>query len=266
MIGTSVRCLPAAVLLAATLAAAPGGGSARAQAVPEVIQPAQPAAADPWESVNRAVHGFNMLLTDWVAGPAASAYEQTVPTAVQAGVGNLFANLREPATAVSSLLQGDLANARTSAGRFAINSTAGIGGLYDVATGMGWVARREDAGTFLCHYGAPSGPYVVLPFLGPSTLRDAIGLAAVYGLGYGLLGDDLAPVYPAYVIADRAVSMLRRKTEAPADDHYQEQRKSYLRQRDSLCGEKAAPGPAAARPTPTPLPPERPAAMPSQPI
>jgi phospholipid-binding lipoprotein MlaA len=87
----------------------------------------------------------------------------------------VVSNLTEPLTAVSSLVQGDLENARTAAGRFIVNSTVGLGGIRDPATGYGMEQRREDVGQMLGAHGVPAGPHLVLPFIGPSNLRDAPG-------------------------------------------------------------------------------------------
>src|SRR3954452_11260889 len=108
---------------------------------------------DPWEALNRASFSFNAALAKIIAEPVTAAYQRAVPQPVQTGIGDFFTNLREPVTAVSSGLQGDFQNAGVSVGRFAINSTVGIVGLFDVATEMGWVSRPEDIGATLCSYG-----------------------------------------------------------------------------------------------------------------
>ncbi len=98
------------------------------------------------------------------------------PDPVQTGVGNFFSNLGEIRTTLNSLLQGKGANAGASTGRFLINSTVGVLGLFDVASHMDLTAREEDFGQTLAVWGVDSGPYLVLPLLGPSTLRDTGGL------------------------------------------------------------------------------------------
>lgn len=171
-------------------------------AVPASAQVTTPSVWDPLEQLNRATYAFNTAFVAVVAAPVIGAYRATVPESVQTGVDNVFTNLREPLTALSSGLQGDFSNLGVSIGRFAINSTAGIGGVFDVATRMGWVSRPEDLGTTMCSYGVPPGPFVVLPFVGPSTTREAVGTLAVYGMTYGI-ADDYGL---GYVVADRAVA------------------------------------------------------------
>jgi len=124
-------------------------------------------------------------------------------------------------------------NAGLSAGRFAINTTAGLGGIYDVATGMGWVSRPADLGMTMCHYNVPPGPYLVLPFIGASTARDAVGVLAAYWAAFWGL-DGWAPTY---IVADRAVAYAPRYaavTAAPADG-YAAQRDQFVALRAGAC-------------------------------
>lgn len=206
---------------------------------------------DPFERVNRATYSLNSAFMSVVAGPVVAAYRSNVPTSVQTGINNVFTNLREPLTVISSGVQGDLANMRVSAGRFAINTVAGIGGVFDVASRMGWVSRPEDLGTAMCSYGVPSGPYLMVPFFGPTNAREAAGTIAAYGLAYAT-GDDL--VY-SYVVADRTVaaasdlpmSMFEQVPEAglnapsPAPvvtlDAYASTRDRYMTLRADLCAD-----------------------------
>jgi phospholipid-binding lipoprotein MlaA len=196
---------------------------------------AKPGMWDPLESLNRSVYSFNSAFGTSVANQIATAYDSTVPESVRAGVDNVFTNLREPLTVVASGLSGDMKNAGLSAGRFAINTTAGIGGVYDVATRMGWVSRPTDFGMTLCHYNVPPGPYLVLPFVGASTVRDAAGVLAAYWAAFWVL-EGWAP---AYIIADRAVSYSTdhpaSAPEAAVGDAYAEQRDHYQTLRAGLC-------------------------------
>jgi phospholipid-binding lipoprotein MlaA len=188
---------------------------------------------DPFEEINRATFVFNGAVAVALS-PVIGAYRETVPEAVQAGVDNVFTNLREPVTAISSGLRGDFDNAAVSAQRFAVNLLAGLGGVLDVATGMGLVSRPEDFGSALCSYGVDPGPYIVLPLIGPSNGRDAAGLIAMYAVGYDL-SDDLAI---NYFIADGVASRLadsRRRTEPVPADPYIEQRDAYLALREQIC-------------------------------
>jgi phospholipid-binding lipoprotein MlaA len=196
-----------------------------------------PAAWDPLESVNRSIYAFNAAFGSSVAVKIADAYEAAVPEAVRAGIDNFFTNLREPLTLVSSLLQGDLDNAGRSAGRFAVNSTAGIAGIFDVAGKMNLVSRPTDLGTTLCRYKVPAGPYLVLPFIGPTTARDAAGVAAAYAGAFWLLEDWAPP----YIVADRAAAFAGDRPvvadETPGSDYYTVQREQYQEQRAALCSD-----------------------------
>jgi len=131
---------------------------------------------DPWEGFNRSVFTFNDTLDRAVLKPVARGYRWATPQPVQTGVGNFFSNLGEIRTTLNSLLQGKPGNAGRSTSRFLINSTVGIAGLWDVATPMGVSAEREDFGQTLGVWGVSEGPYLVLPLLGPSTVRDTGGL------------------------------------------------------------------------------------------
>lgn len=130
---------------------------------------------DPLEGLNRFTSGFNKALRDAVIDPLVDGYQTVTPQPVQKSVTNIFSNLTEPVTAVSSLLQGDTDNAGSATNRFLINSTIGLGGINDRATEMGIEQRREDLGQALATSGVSPGPHLVLPILGPTNLRDATG-------------------------------------------------------------------------------------------
>lgn len=131
---------------------------------------------DPWEGFNRKVFAFNDVLDRYALKPVARGYRFITPDPVETGVGNFFSNLGEPRTALNSLLQGKGSNASVATGRFLINTTVGIGGLFDVASRMEVTGREEDFGQTLAVWGLEAGPYLVLPLLGPSTVRDTAGL------------------------------------------------------------------------------------------
>lgn len=133
---------------------------------------------DPWEGFNRKVFVFNDAIDRAVLKPVARGYRFITPSPVQTGVGNFFSNLGEPRTALNSLLQGKPGNAGIATGRFLINTTVGIGGLWDFATHMEITGREEDFGQTLAVWGWEDSRYLVLPLLGPSTLRDTGGLPA----------------------------------------------------------------------------------------
>lgn len=135
-----------------------------------------PSTSDPWESFNRRVFGFNESLDTHIIQPVARVYRDNIPELVRTGVSNFFSNLRDLWSAVNSALQAKPGPALDNAGRFVINTTIGIYGLFDVATHLGMERHTEDFGQTLGRWGVPSGPYLVLPLFGPSTVRDGIGL------------------------------------------------------------------------------------------
>ncbi len=135
------------------------------------------AAYDPWEPFNRKVHTFNNAVDRGIARPLATAYTHVVPRFARTGVSNFFSNLRAPVTITNQLLQGRGADAWDSLGRFLMNSTLGIGGLFDPASKAMVPRRNEDFGQTLGVWGWRRSRYVELPFFGPRTVRDVFGLA-----------------------------------------------------------------------------------------
>lgn len=133
-----------------------------------------PEIADPLEGLNRAMFGINDKVYRYALKPAARGL-RILPVPVRTSISNVFSNLGAPISAFSALLQGDLGNTGNELGRFGVNSTLGILGLFDPATGMGLQQDEEDLGQTLGRWGVGSGPYVVLPFLGASSLRDGVG-------------------------------------------------------------------------------------------
>ena len=131
---------------------------------------------DPLASFNRASYAFNAGLDRALVKPLALRYQHYTPDMVRRSIGHLLDNLAEPATAVNALLQGKVGEAANTGLRFLINSTAGVLGTMDVATAFGLPLRHEDFGQTLARWGLPDGPYLVLPLLGPSNLRDTVGI------------------------------------------------------------------------------------------
>lgn len=128
---------------------------------------------DPIEPFNRGVYAFNDALDRAALKPAARAYRDHTPAWFQTGVGHFYANLSYPWTILNQLLQGKVVAAGQDTLRFTINTTLGWGGVFDVASGAGLPHHDEDLGQTPGRWGVPPGPYLVLPFLGPSSLRDA---------------------------------------------------------------------------------------------
>ena len=137
-------------------------------------------ARDPWERYNRAMHSFNEGVDRAVMRPVATAYKTAVPQLVRTGIGNFFGNLGDVWSFVNNVLQAKGEGALTSFWRVAINTTMGLGGVLDPASDLQLERRREDFGQTLGVWGVGSGPYLVLPFLGPSTLRDTAALPVDY--------------------------------------------------------------------------------------
>jgi len=155
---------------------------AGASDIPQVEQDVEelygsPPVRDPWEGFNRRMHGFNNVLDRFVLRPVALGYDKVVPDPVQSGVTRFFSNLRLPATAINQALQGRPAHAGQSLGRFLLNSTVGLAGVFDPATHFG-IPRRdgEDFGQTLATWGWHDSRYLVMPVLGPRTVRDTLAI------------------------------------------------------------------------------------------
>lgn len=136
----------------------------------------QPNPRDPWEPMNRKVLQFNEGVDAMVLKPVATVYRQHVPPLVRTGVSNFFGNLTDLWSSVNSLVQLNVPHALENFMRFNVNTFFGLGGILDVASEMNIERHREDFGQTLGRWGVPAGPYVVLPLLGPSTLRDTLAL------------------------------------------------------------------------------------------
>lgn len=132
--------------------------------------------SDPLEDFNRPTHAFNQFVDRLFVKPLAVTYQNLTPRFVKRGVNNFFSNLNDVQVAANDLLRLDLPAAASTFGRLAVNSTVGVGGLVEVASPVfGLTKTNQDFGLTLAHYGVEPGPYVVLPLLGPSTVRDAFG-------------------------------------------------------------------------------------------
>lgn len=191
---------------------------------------------DPLEPVNRGVNEFNYNADKVTLRPAAQAYEKSVPAVVRTGVSNFFGNLGDAWSAVNSLLQLKVPEAAQDATRFAFNTVFGLGGVLDIAGEAGLERHKADFGTTLAHWGVPAGPYVELPVLGPSTLRDALALPV------DLVGNPVKYVSPVVdrnaLLAARAVDTRARvlPVDAMLDsamDRYTLTRDMYLQHRQA---------------------------------
>jgi len=137
-----------------------------------------PSPDDPWESFNRSVFEFNEGLDKYVLKPVVSGYRFVLPEFIREGVYNFFSNYNDIYTALNNLLQGKPDYAFNDLMRVVVNTTMGLGGLIDLATPGGLEKHKEDFGQTFGVWGVPSGPYVVLPFFGPSSVRDTFGTVA----------------------------------------------------------------------------------------
>jgi len=135
----------------------------------------KPDPRDPWERMNRRTHAFNDAIDRTIGKPVAKAYVKVMPRFVRLGVSNVFNNLNTLNTVVNDVLQGKMRQAGNDSARFVINTTFGIAGLYDAASKAGLEFNDEDFGQTFGKWGMKPGPYLVLPFLGPSTTRDTFG-------------------------------------------------------------------------------------------
>lgn len=139
------------------------------------LQPAVAQTSDPWQGFNQRIHTFNSVLDEAVLRPVATVYDTMVPRVVRQGIGNFFSNIDDINVFVNDLLQLKFKDAASDSGRFLINTTVGLGGVIDVASPLGLQKNEEDFGQTFGRWSVAPGPYVVLPFLGPSTLRDSFG-------------------------------------------------------------------------------------------
>ncbi|HEX8400602.1 MAG TPA: VacJ family lipoprotein [Allosphingosinicella sp.] len=140
------------------------------------------AGRDPYEGFNRGVWAFNNGVDKVAIKPATKVYRAVAPVPARRGISRVFSNLGEPLNFVNNLLQGKPGRAINSLGRFVVNSTIGVGGLADHATDLGLKPTPEDFGQTFARHGARNSPYLVLPLLGPSTVRDGIGTAVQFAL------------------------------------------------------------------------------------
>lgn len=213
----------------------------------------QAAPGDPWERMNRTTYRLNSRTDTYVIRPVAEAYEKHIPQPVRTGVSNFFGNLGDLLSAMNNVLQLKPGAAGSDGARVLINTTIGIFGIFDWATPMGIKKTNEDFGQTLGYWGVPSGPYLVLPLLGPSSVRDSSGLYADSwadpSLSTATLGSDWA-VYSLVVLRgiNKRAELLKvtDMLDSVSLDPYRFTRDAYLklRQRQAYDGnppEDAAP-------------------------
>lgn len=193
---------------------------------------------DPLERANRAVDRFNEALDRAILKPAADAYVKITPQPVRTSVSNFFDNLAYPNVILNDLLQGKMEQGVSDTARFVWNSTVGIFGLFDVASHMEMKPHEEDFGQTLGVWGSGAGPYLVLPLLGPSTVRDTTGLPITYVTNVLFYVGQASVTFPLAVLSTidlraRAAGFMRFRDVA-ALDPYLFTRESYLQYRTYL--------------------------------
>ena len=197
-----------------------------------------PIAADPWEKSNRAVFEFNDTIDKAIFKPVAQAYAFVTPQPIRTCINNIFLNLGDIWAGVNSSLQGRHLDAINTFGRFMLNTTLGLGGCIDVASTTGAKRIPNDFGVTLGVWGISSGPYIVLPLLGASTLRDGTGMIAdgvVNQIGYGQAVHDIAvrnSIYGLEIVQRReALLDVTDMVDRTALDRYSFIRDAYLKRR-----------------------------------
>lgn len=192
---------------------------------------------DPWERYNRSVYQFNDALDSAILRPVAKGYRAITPDPLERGFSNFFSNLGMPLVALNQFLQGDIIEGTSDIGRFLVNTIFGLGGFFDPATEIGLVDHNEDFGQTLAVWGLPSGPYLQLPFLGPSTVRDAFGTG---------VDSRLEPLYQTIDEPERyyliALNLINQRAQLlsvdeqlrNAYDPYTFMRDAYLQRREFL--------------------------------
>ncbi len=220
---------------------------------------------DPWERVNRGVYKFNDALDRAIVKPVTKGYVRVVPAPVRTGVTNFFANLQTPTVMINDALQGKFLAAGNDLGRFLLNSTVGVAGILDPATPAGLARNDEDFGQTLGHWGVHPGPFVELPILGPSDVRDTASrvvdtytnprqyIKSTY-VSYGL--------YLPYLVDKRASLLPLDETLQNVYDPYAFIRDAYLQRRAYLVSDgksddeplvdPEADNPTADKPAPVP--------------
>lgn len=224
--GSHKRLLPVMLLGLSVLAGCASGPPADAR--------------DPLEPLNRSIYQFNEGVDRVVLKPVATAYVDVTPGPVRAGVGNFFGNLRDAWSAVNAALQARPREAAENGMRFGLNSTLGLVGLLDVASEMGLERTTLDFGQTLGRWGVPDGPYLMLPLLGPSTLRDTVALPVdAQGDALGSVGHmPTRNEMQLLRLVDKRAGLLRagEMLQDAALDPYSFVRDSYLQRRQSQIG------------------------------
>ncbi len=196
---------------------------------------------DPWEPFNRKMFAFNQKLDRYVLKPVAKVWNFVVPDLAQQSLANAFDNITMPRRLINSLLQLKPEGAGRELARFFLNISMGVGGFFDVATELGIRRSDEDTGQTLGHYGVGPGPYLVLPFLPPMTVRDGFGYAAdsaMQPLGYVAPFEASAAMRGGELINDRSLNLETfEEFQQMTFDLYAAVRNAYLQRRQRMIRE-----------------------------
>jgi phospholipid-binding lipoprotein MlaA len=209
---------------------------------------------DPLEPTNRAIFDFDQFLDKNLLRPVAVAYRDNVPEPAQRGIHNLLSNLGEPMIFANDVLQANPSNAWNTVQRFVVNSTVGVAGIFDVASGWGLPYHSADLGQTFGVWGIPDGPYLVLPLFGPSSPRDAVGLGAtIYADPIGNIAANNGASVVNYITAgSNAVDQRSRSVQTLDDiertslDFYAAIRSLYRQRRAADVREGKNPGATSA--------------------
>lgn len=195
-------------------------------------------APDPWETMNRKIFAFNDVVDRYTLRPVGKAYQWLTPDLVEQGIGNVFSNLGEVTVIANDLLQFKLVQALSDSGRFLLNSTVGIAGLFDVASPIGLEKHAEDFGQTLGYWGMGAGPYLVVPLLGPYNLRDGFGAYADSYSDLVARVDHIPTRNQLWLlrIIDKRVSLFAAE-ELITGDRYTFVRDAYLQRREYLVND-----------------------------
>ncbi|HSF30379.1 MAG TPA: VacJ family lipoprotein [Candidatus Tectomicrobia bacterium] len=196
---------------------------------------------DPWEGFNRAMFDFNQQVDRFVLKPVAKVWNFVVPDLAQQSLANAFDNIAMPRRLINSLLQLKVEGAGRELARFFLNISMGVGGFFDVATELGIPRSEEDTGQTLGHYGVGPGPYLVLPFLPPLTVRDGVGFAAdaaMQPIGYVAPFAASAGMRGGQLVNERSLNLEAfEEFEEATFDLYTAVRNAYLQRRQRLIEE-----------------------------
>ncbi|HEX4377216.1 MAG TPA: VacJ family lipoprotein [Steroidobacteraceae bacterium] len=199
----------------------------------------KPDPRDRYERFNRSVYKFNNALDHAVLRPVARAYVK-LPQPIRSGINNFFTNFTYPTTVANDLFQGKFTDGVTDSARIVVNTTLGIGGLFDPASRMGLEQHTQDFGLTLGHWGVPTGPFIELPFLGPSDVRDTLGLIPDYAINYeishALINNNWISggLFVVSTVNKRSQLLDLDKVLDQAYDPYAFTRNAYLQRRDYL--------------------------------